>query len=133
MTYLFTTNHARVLIYFNSNTHKTTKVIVSFRFFHLSPSNKEIPPTVLTVTLTFTCISYVVDARKMTFNRPTPWKRRLTSAKCQNDVGTAPPAEKLKRKLLTPSRTRTESDGRTGGRIGVTQYALSTILRMLGA
>ena len=49
----------------------------------------EIPPTVLTVTLMSTYISYVVDARKTTLHRLTSWKRRLTSAKCQNDVGTA--------------------------------------------
>ena len=37
--------------------------------------------------------------------------------------------EKHKGKLLTPSRMRTETDGRTG----VAPYALSIILRMAGA
>ena len=54
------------------------------------PSHKEISPTVLTVTLMLTCISYVVVLRKMTLDSPTSCQRRLTSAKCQNDVGTAP-------------------------------------------
>ena len=61
----YSTNPAQELIYFDSNTYKKDKkVIVSFRFFQLTPSHKEILPTVLTVTLLFTCISYVVDERK---------------------------------------------------------------------
>ena len=58
------------------------------------------------MTLLFTCISYVVDARKMMLHSLTSWKQRLTSAKCQNDIGmapdsvTAPPSDLMQNKSL---------------------------------
>ena len=68
----YSTNHAQELIYFDSNTQKTTKrLLYPSDFSNFPPSNKEIPPKVLTVTLTFTCISYVVEVRKTTLHRLT--------------------------------------------------------------
>ena len=78
MIYLLTTDRQTVI------NHGEEKVIVSLL------SHKETPPKALTVPLMFTCISYVVDSRKMTLYCLTLWQRRLTSAKCQNDVGMAP-------------------------------------------
>ena len=67
------------LIYFDSNTKETTKKsLYPSDSPNFPPSNDEIPLTVLTVTLTFTCIPYVVDTRKTMLHRLMSWKRRLT-------------------------------------------------------
>ena len=66
----YSTNHAQELIYFDSNTYKTTKkYLYPSDSSNCPPSHKEIRPTVLTVKLLFTCISHVVDARKAALHR----------------------------------------------------------------
>ena len=65
----YSTNHAQEQIYFGSNSENDEKVIVSFRFFQLFPLHKETPRTVLIVTVLFTCISQVDEARKTKLHR----------------------------------------------------------------
>ena len=67
----------------------TKKTNCNLRFLPTFRHHLKKQPTVFIVTLIFICISYVVDTRK-TLHRLTSGKWRLTSAKCRNDVGTAP-------------------------------------------